>query len=201
MNGSPNRYAIYSDEELMQFILQGKVEAFDELYSRFSRPMMAYFYRMLNYDKILAEDALQDLFLKIAENPSRFDSSRSFKTWIFSVASNYCKNYYRHQKVIKENYSSLNYELNEHHDSLAGLISKIDRIYFAELLDRLLKELPFEKKEAFILKYQEEKTISEIALIQQCSEGTVKSRIFYAVKLLEEKIQTVKPEIQNGNAK
>jgi RNA polymerase sigma-70 factor (ECF subfamily) len=52
-----------------------------------------------------------------------------------------------------------------------------------------LEELSPEKKEAFILRYQEEKSITEIAEIQDCPEGSVKSRIHYTLKLLEKKLQ------------
>jgi len=96
------RFSIYSDEELMFFLSSGEVLAFDELYERYSKRLYGYFIRMLNFDAALAEDALQDLFLKIAESPQKFDRNRSFKTWVFSVASNSCKNYYRHKKVVTE---------------------------------------------------------------------------------------------------
>lgn len=201
MNASPKRFAIYSDEELMSFIQSGRVEAFDELYERYSKPLMIYFCRMLNFDRTLAEDALQDLFLKIAENPARFDKKRSFKTWVFSVASNYCKNFYRHKQVVSNNHESLVYELDNSEDTLYEVISKMDKQKFLKTLEEVLNDLPFEKKEAFVLKYQEDKSLAEIALIQECSEGTVKSRLHYTVKLLEEKLKIFKPELQNGNAK
>src|ERR1700761_6110957 len=105
-----DRFSIYSDEELMLYLGSGEVEAFDTLYLRYSKRLMVYFTRMLNFDKALAEDALQDLFLKIAEAPEKFDRSRSFKTWIFSVASNRCKNYYRHQGVVSAGRDELYYQ-------------------------------------------------------------------------------------------
>ena len=96
-----SKFSIYSDEELMTFICRGEVEAFDEVYERYGKRLFVYFTRMLNFNRAAAEDALQDLFMKIAESPQKFDTSRSFKTWIFSVASNTCKNHYRHQEVVK----------------------------------------------------------------------------------------------------
>jgi RNA polymerase sigma-70 factor (ECF subfamily) len=188
------RFSIYSDEELMLYISRGEVLAFDELYERYGKRLMIYFTRMLNFDKIIAEDALQDLFLKIAESPDKFDRSRSFKTWIFSVASNSCKNYYRHKKVIEENEDDLIYsETNTHDASFLKLAAKMDAKEFRKMLDEALNELPIEKKEAFILKYQEEKTIADIAFIQNCPEGSVKSRLHYTIKLLEEKLKIFKP--------
>ena len=93
---------MYTDEELMHFIINGEEFAFNELYKRYAKKLLGYFTRMLNYDKNMAEDALQDVFLKIAEAPTKFDNSRSFRTWVFTIASNQCKNFYRHQTVINQ---------------------------------------------------------------------------------------------------
>lgn len=191
-----DKFSIYSDEELMFYLSNGEVLAFDELYNRYSKRLMIYFTRMLNFDKDLAEDALQDLFLKIAEHPEKFDRSRSFKTWIFSVASNTCKNFYRHKKVVVQSQEELYYldtKVNE--GSFLKLASKLDAAEFRKMLEEILDELAPEKKEAFILKYQEEKTIAEIAFIQNCPEGSVKSRLHYTLKILEEKLHIFNPVI------
>lgn len=189
-----DRFSIYSDEELMFYLSNGEVSAFDELYERYSRRLMLYFVRMLNFDKDLAEDALQDLFLKIAESPEKFDRSRSFKTWIFSVASNSCKNFYRHKKVLEESWDELRYlETKVNENSFLKLAGKLDALEFRKMLEEILDELPPEKKEAFVLKYQEEKSIAEIASIQGCPEGSVKSRLHYTLKILEERLRIFNP--------
>ncbi len=190
----PNSFEIYSDEELMLFLNRGEVKAFDELYARYAQRLLVYFTRMLNYDRDLAEDALQDLFLKIAETPQKFDASRSFKTWVFSVASNSCKNYYRKQHVILKHADEMSFnKKNDGHYDFLALANKLDHSVFKQLLDEILEELPREKKEAFLLKYQEDKSIAEIAFIQNCPEGSVKSRLHYTVKLLEEKLKLFNP--------
>lgn len=188
------KYKLLSDEELMFCLSNGEVLAFDEIYGRYGKRLLGYFIRMLNFDKELAEDALQDLFLKIAEAPERFDNSRSFKTWIFSVASNSCKNYYRHKKIVSESNEEIKYINESVNDTVfLGMASKMDGLMFRKMLEEILNELSAEKKEAFILKYQEEKTIAEIALIQNCPEGSVKSRLHYTIKVLEEKLKIFKP--------
>lgn len=191
------RFAIYTDEELMNFLAKGEAEAFDELYARYGKRLLAYFKRMLGYNKEYAEDALQDIFMKIAEAPEKFDRSRSFKTWVYTVASNMCKNHYRHQAVkmnhLKE-VVAVDHTVNE--SAFIAAASVIDRKTFAEMLDKVLIELPDEKREAFILKYQEEKSIAEIAVIQGCPEGSVKSRLHYTLRLLEEKLKIFHPKNQ-----
>lgn len=178
----------------MLHICNGEAKAFDEIYRRYGKRLLGYFIRMLNFDKHVAEDALQDLFLKIAESPEKFDNARSFKTWIFSVASNSCKNYYRHQKVVNDSADEIKYlqaQINE--NEFFNMASKLDGKHFRKVLDEALNELPQEKREAFILKYQEDKTIADIAFIQNCPEGSVKSRLHYTLKILEEKLKIFKP--------
>jgi RNA polymerase sigma-70 factor (ECF subfamily) len=190
----PRKFSLLSDEELMHHICNGEESAFDELYERYGKRLLGYFIRMLNFDKELAEDALQDVFLKIAEAPDKFDTSRSFKTWIFSVASNSCKNYYRHKKIVSESKDEIIYENTSlTNDAFVNSVARMDAQLFRQRLEEVLNELSAEKKEAFILKYQEEKTIAEIALIQNCPEGSVKSRLYYTVKVLEEKLKVFKP--------
>ena len=188
------KYALLSDEELMFCLSNGDVLAFDEIYLRYSKRLLGYYIRMLNFDKELARDALQDLFLKIAETPEKFDKTRSFKTWIFSVASNSCKNFYRHKKIVSESNEEIKYTTESINDSVfLNTASKIDATVFRKMVEEALNELSAEKKEAFILKYQEEKTITEIAFIQNCPEGSVKSRLYYTIKVLEEKLKIFKP--------
>lgn len=194
MQHKKSRFSVLSDEELMLHLCNGEVQAFDEIYYRYSKLLLGYFIRMLNFDKRSAEDALQDLFLKIAETPEKFDASRSFKTWIFSIASNSCKNFYRHQQVVANSKEELSY-LGERtdHDEFLKAASRMDAKEFRRILDEVLNELAPEKKEAFILKYQEDKSISDIAFIQDCPEGSVKSRLHYTLKILEEKLKIFNP--------
>lgn len=196
MSERKDRFSIYNDEELMFYLSNGEVLAFDELYSRYRKRLMLYFTRMLNFDRELAEDAMQDLFMKIAECPEKFDRNRSFKTWIFSLASNTCKNFYRHKKVVMKSVAELVYmDTMLQQSSGTGFSDKIDRGEFRKMLEISLNELPPEKREAFILKYQEDKSIAEIAFIQNCPEGSVKSRLHYTLKMLEEKLNVFNPVI------
>ena len=145
------KFSVLSDEELMLHLCNGEVLAFDEIYYRYSKRLLGYFIRMLHFDKGLAEDALQDLFLKIAECPDKFDGSRSFKTWIFSIASNSCKNFYRHQKVVLNSKEELEYlDGNTSENEFLKTAAKIDAAEFRKVLEEVLNELPPEKKEAFI---------------------------------------------------
>jgi len=77
----------------------GEEAAFDELYNRYSKRLLVYFYRMLGRNEEKAQDFLQDFFLKLIEKPHLFSSKNRFSSWVFTVASNMCKNEYRRLKV------------------------------------------------------------------------------------------------------
>ena len=77
-----------SDAELMHKIGKGNTAAFEVLYDRYNALIYRFFYRMLAQNTALSEDFTQDVFLKIIEKPELFDANRSFKTWIYSMATN-----------------------------------------------------------------------------------------------------------------
>jgi RNA polymerase sigma-70 factor (ECF subfamily) len=183
------------DRELMHCLKQGNAEAFDELYKRYSKPLLGYFIRMLNYDKPKAQDALHDLFLKVIEKPELFDTTKAFKSWIYTIAYNNCKNYYKHNEVVKEAHAEIkNTETVLDEKFLMTAVAKMDAKDFKKALMEVLNTLSADKKTTFILRYQEDKPLAEIAEIMDCSEGTVKSRIHYTVKILSEKLQIFNPK-------
>lgn len=182
-----------TDETLMKLLCKGEVAAFDEIYRRYGKRLFVYFFRMLNFDRGLAEDAVQDLFLRIAEKPQGFDPERSFKTWIFSVASNTCKNIYRHTAVRRNHRPSLTLDVSIPLDGFVLAANRLDHAEFARTLHETLAELPPEKKEVFLLRFQEEKSIAEIAGIQGVPEGSVKSRLHYTLKFLGRRLSMFNP--------
>jgi RNA polymerase sigma-70 factor (ECF subfamily) len=183
------------DRLLMHHLQQGDAAAFDELYKRYSKPLLGYFIRMLNYDKPKAQDALHDLFLKVIEKPELFDTAKPFKSWIYTIAYNTCKNDYKHNDIVKEAQAELKHTedvLDERF--LLKAAARIDAKDFKLALVGVLETLPPEKKATFILRYQEDKPIAEIAEIMDCSEGTVKSRIHYTLNILSEKLTIYNPK-------
>jgi RNA polymerase sigma-70 factor (ECF subfamily) len=187
-------YAVCTDEELMLHLTRGEALAFDVLYGRYSRKLLGYFVRMLNYDRERAEDALQDLFLKVVEHPESFDPARTFRPWIYALAYNTCKNYYKHNTLKKEAHQELMISGQDpDEEPFLKAARKLDSASFRKALEALLEELPIEKKEVFVLRYQENHSLLEIASITGCSEGTVKSRIHYTLRTLEEKLNVFNP--------
>lgn len=183
-----------SDEDLMLSISRGDKRAFDELYSRYAKPLLTYFMRMMWKDREKAEDFVHDLFAKIINKPELFDASRAFKTWVYSVANNMCKNEYKKQEVRKNTSNGLDntYTVS---DQNSNVLNEVQDLFFQNSFQRSLADLDEKHREVFSLRHEDGLSIKEIAEVLEISDGTVKSRLFYATKYLAESLKEFNPTL------
>ena len=186
------RYQEMTDESLMIAVSKGDQRAFDEIYQRYSSPLLGYFIRMLWKDREKAEDFVHDIFAKIIRKPELFDPKRSFKTWVYSVANNMCKNEYKKQEVRKNTSNGLDetYVVKDHN---ANVLSEVSDNQFRYEFEKSLEGLDGKHSEVFKLRHLEGLSIKEIAEILEISDGTVKSRLFYATKYLASRLEAFNP--------
>ena len=181
-----------SDSELMQQIVLDDQAAFGELYQRYKGRMYYYFYRMLGNSSDTANDFIQELFMKLIEKPECFNPDYPFSTWFYSIANNMCKNEYRRrgvrQEYVEEELLKLQIDFQE--DRTVNQEQLVEKIF------ETLNLLGEDHRSAFLLRYREGFSLKEIAGILDLPEGTVKSRLFYAKKLLAEKLEYLKDEIE-----
>lgn len=187
------KYSTLSDEELMIELSRGNKMAFNEIYNRYSKQLRGYFFNMFWRDKEKAEDFVHDLFAKIIRNPGYFDVNRSFKTWLFSVASNMCKNEFKKLEVRKNTSNGV----DEHRNvtSNSNVLSEVQDNQFKEAFEETLETLDEKHREVFTLRHFDGLSLKEIAEIMGINEGTVKSRLFYATKHLAEKLKSFNPAL------
>lgn len=181
-------YKALSDEVLMEKARGGSDRALEEIYQRYSQPLLRYFFRMLWQDRDKAEDFLHDVFVKILEKPERFDSSKKFSTWIYSVAHNMCKNEYRRQAFRQ----AMNG--HSHHEEIVSeqISVEIDQRKFQRALEEMLKSEDEETRTMFVMRYELEMTCAEIGDAVQFPEGTVRTRLFNLRKRLAVKLDHYK---------
>ena len=170
----------------MTAIKNGNQSAFSELYERFNQRLYYYFFRMLGNDKEVANDFLQDIFLKIINKPELFKPGYKFTSWIFTVAHNMCKNEYRHREVRKiinndENPDQFLTDENSYEETLKK----------EQLITQLFTEIEYmeeDQKAILLLKYKENFSLKEISEILELPLGTIKSRLYYARVELTKKL-------------
>lgn len=171
----------------------GNKKAFEIIYSRYCGRLYHYFLRMHGGNEALAEDLTHDIFLKMLEKSAYFDSTRCFKTWIFSIANNMSKNRYRHNAVV--NKAMKEQGMNGSHATNKNG-HKIDYSGFSSDLKSALDEMDPGKRSCFILRFKHRFSIREIAEVTDTSEGTVKSRLHYTLKHLAQGLISYKELLQ-----
>jgi len=171
----------HSDEELMRMLALGKSDVFSEIYDRYANKIFTFLMRTLAQKTELAEDILQDVFIKIARSPEKFNAERVFKPWLYAVAYNECKMHWRsaknkpHQNISEYDHLPANHEMID------------DKLHKKEMqlqIRKLVLEMDEPHRTVVSLRYFDELSLKEIADIMDTSEGTVKSRLFYGLKKL-----------------
>ena len=159
-------------------IAKGDRAAFDRLYRAQRRPLLAYALGLLAGDRAAAEDAIDEAFIDIWLQAGRFANSGSAQGWIRRIVRNKAVDWLRkHGSNRFAEWSSANDDrADESPDPEEQLVAASTR----DWLRTALGKLSLEQREAVMLCYFEERPLAEIAAIQTCPEGTVKTRLFHA---------------------
>jgi len=171
------------DNELVERYLAGETRRFQELVERYQGRMVNFIQRSIG-DRDRAEDLAQEVFVRVYRHIRRFDTSKKFSTWIYTIASNLAKNELRNRSrnplVL---FQTLTSSWDDDHRPLQFEDSSMrpDDLYrkrhLQELVEKAADELPEHHREVFLLREIEGKTYEEIAEITHTQLGTVKSRL------------------------
>lgn len=131
---------------------------------------------------------------RVYEARGSYQHGKQFSTWAFAMAYNLCKNEYRHRDIVDEYRLQQSYTNEE--DSYSSLEFEVahDRQVFDRQLKKVLAGLTDEQRAAYTLRYEEELPVQEIAQILCCPEGTVKSRLYYTLKVLQRSLSDYNPQ-------
>lgn len=181
-----------SDEQYMQQLAEGNESAFDALVFRYHKPLLGYIYRLLQDEK-LAEDLVQDTFLKIYQKGRAGFIPISFKPWMYKIATNNCKDYWKKASTKKEVYTE---EIIEKNEQIYHIIDhQIERKWMIESLN----QLSIDYRTALFLRFYQELKYDEIALALDVPLNTVKTRIARGLKQLETVLEQDKEKGEKTN--
>ena len=173
---------------------RGSDEAFTQLVETYQKPVYNLCYRMLDEPEA-AEDAAQETFLRAYQNLHRYDNSRSFGTWILSIAAHYCIDRLRKRRfsvfsMDAEDDEGMAFEIADpaSPDPEAESSKQEDR----DRLHHLLKDLDETDRAAVIMRYWYDYSEVEIAQSLNLTVSAVKSRLHRSRRALAEMWQTNK---------
>jgi RNA polymerase sigma-70 factor (ECF subfamily) len=187
----------YTDEELMNFVGNQDVSAFEELFGRYERRIFSFFYRLVaNVEE--ARDCTQETFLRLWRGRAGYTPKAKFSTYILQIAKNHFLNEYNKQKnritlrhLTGENPQEYTQELNTSNSSYHQTVA--DEIGIA--ISKAVAALPEIYRLVYILSEQQRLSYKEIAEVLGCPVGTVSSRKVEAVRKLRKLLEPLKDEI------
>jgi RNA polymerase sigma-70 factor (ECF subfamily) len=182
-----------ADEALMVRYRDGDVRAFEALLARHRRAVFNYILRSV-HDPALAEDLMQETFLRVIKATGSYERNSKFTTWLYTIARNLCVDQSRRAKHRRA--ASLDAPLDNSDDSATLLDmtpdkkGQVDRAVMGkqlgERIEQALARLVEEQREVFVMREVLDLSFKEIAEIVGVGENTVKSRMRYALTKLRD---------------
>jgi RNA polymerase sigma-70 factor (ECF subfamily) len=184
-----------TDEELVSAHLQGRPGAFHRLYDRY-RDRLIHFITRKTSDPDRAQDLVQEAFIRVTRHLHRFDTSKKFSTWIYTIAGNLSKNELRNRSrsplVLFQRLTN-NWDDDHRPLQFEDYSTKPDDLYRKRYLRRLVEDtvqtLPEHHQLVFRLRELEGKSYEEISDITGVNLGTVKSRLHRARNSFAQRIE------------
>ena len=171
------------DGQVVQRHLSGDSQAFGALVDRYQSRLLVFIGRTTG-DRERAEDLVQEVFIRVFRHLHRFDQTRKFSTWIYTIASNLAKNELRNRSrspLMSLPNHWANGEGDDRPFEFEDRSTRPDDLYHQRFLrdavERGIDALSKPHRPVFVLRELEGKSYTEIAAIAGCNLGTVKSRL------------------------
>lgn len=172
-----------SDQDLLINLRHGDIKAFDDLYYRYAKKLMAFALTFFA-DQTIAEEAVQEIFIRIWEKRRELDESKSFKSYLFQAVKFYMFNYIRDRKV------SCSYDdVSEETFYQENLVE--EKLHYEELeaaAQLLIGRLPQVQQQVFRLNKLEGLSPQEIADRLNLSKRTIEHHIYLATKTVKSEL-------------
>ncbi len=186
-----------SDEDLVKSTLGGDEHAFSQLYERYRLPIYATVYRIIQNSEE-AKDATQEIFIKLYRSLSSWVPQKSrFSTWLYRLATNHAIDCWRLRHRRAE--SQLGGDSGEgvlqthsHGGAMNSPYHEVEKNEAVAAIRRCVDYLPELQKKVFILRYFQDLKLEEIAEMESCSLGTVKTSLFRATRAIRQSLRRSK---------
>jgi RNA polymerase sigma-70 factor, ECF subfamily len=171
------------DAGIVEAFLKGDERGFQELVERYQGRLLNFVYRIVG-DRERAEDLVQEAFIRVYRHIRRFDPSKKFSTWIYTIAANLSKNELRNRarnplvlfQAIRAQWKDDDRPL-QFEDEASRPDDLFRKRHLRELVESSVRAMPKHHREVFVLRELEGKSYEVIAEITSCNLGTVKSRL------------------------
>jgi RNA polymerase sigma-70 factor (ECF subfamily) len=177
------------DDQLVEDYINGDEKAFEKLFHKYKIRIFNFIYRMIG-DRMIAEDILQEVFLKVIKWLPRYHKEGKFSGWLFSIANSITLDYIKKRKRIVPIQ-----EVERIPDLALSPRHQIEEDEKIELIEKAVKNLPLKQRQIFLLRQHTDLKFKEIAEMLGCPLNTVLARMHNAILNLRRTL--VKSNIKN----
>lgn len=177
----------YTDEQLMLRLKSGDRQALGTLVARYRDRIVSYACRMLGNAE-LAQDVAQETFVRVYRSAATFREDGRFGPWLYKIATNVClsEKARRAKEALNVDYDTL----EDTRDSGEFVEDQVLASLTSERLSRGIAKLSAQHKTALVMHVYQGLTYEEIGETLGIPTGTVKSRLFYAIRKLRDVLET-----------
>ena len=185
----------FDDGGLVMQHLAGDPQAFGTLVDRYQTRLLNFINRTIG-DRERAEDLVQEVFIRVFRHLHRFDQTKKFSTWIYTIASNLAKNELRNRsrnplvlfQTIKKHWEADHRPL-QFEDATARPDDLYRKRFLKEAVDQCVDQLPTHHRAVFVLRELEGLTYEQISDALGIPRGTVESRLHRAREELRKRFK------------
>jgi RNA polymerase sigma-70 factor, ECF subfamily len=194
VRSNESRIDVPMDEHINQLVQQalaGNEQAFEVIVQLYTKPLYSFVFLVV-HERDLAEDIVQETFIKAWKNLKRFNQRRHFKTWLYTIAKNSAFDALKKKKALPfstfvDQEGNLPFEnMSDNSVEMLEVLSREERL---RVLDQALAALPVAYRTLLLLVYREDFDLKEAALILNEPYNTVKSRHKRGIAQLQKMMQ------------
>lgn len=172
------------DKQVIKRVLAGDKQAYAHIINTYKNPLYATILRMTKNPE-MAQDFVQEAFIKVYEKLHVFDGQGNFKSWLYRVAINYCIDEFR-KKSYQEKPSIIEENLLANSDTPEVILLKKER---ERQLEKLISALPTIERMVFLLRYRNECSYEEIGEILNIPLSDVRNKLHRSKKKMRNQVK------------
>lgn len=176
-----------SEYQLLTMLRRGELAAFDAIYAKYSGYVYNFMASVL-YDKNLAEDLTQELFMRLWEHRREIDTDRNFQAYVFTIARNLVYKESR-RLLMNARFVQATRMREENGVGDASTEERLDLIFTNEYIDTLIESMPPARREIFCLSKMQGLSVREVAQRLELSPRTVEAQLYQANRYLRRKFR------------